>query len=101
MDSSRLFRDRLRRDLRDIEINHDPGIHVQITANNMRRLCLQLTPKMGPWQGLTVHFRVELSANWVSSSFATPHTVTQQHILSSIASYFHSKRHIPPLYFNF
>jgi hypothetical protein len=66
MDTSQLFRDRLRRDLREIEINDDPGIRVHPAGHDMRRLCLLLTPQMGPCQRLTVHFTVDLPANWVS-----------------------------------
>lgn len=65
MDTSQLFRNRLRRDLRDIELNVDPGIRVHVASNDMRRLCLHLTPESGPWQSLTVHFNVELPTNWV------------------------------------
>ncbi|KIM34199.1 hypothetical protein M408DRAFT_325666 [Serendipita vermifera MAFF 305830] len=67
MDTSQLFRDRLRRDLRELELNVDPGIRVHAAGHDMRRLCLHLTPQSGPWQGLTIHFSIDLPTNWPAS----------------------------------
>jgi len=73
MDTSQLFRDRLRRDLHELNAHVDPGIRVHSAGHDMRRLCLHLTPKSGPWTGLTIHFTVDLPSNWVSRVlFATP-----------------------------
>ncbi|KAG8833886.1 hypothetical protein FRC17_009928 [Serendipita sp. 399] len=64
MDTAQLFYARLLRDLRDIEINSDPGFLVHPASDDMRRLCLQICPETGPWAFLRLHFNVELPANW-------------------------------------
>ncbi|KAG8759199.1 hypothetical protein FRC14_006446 [Serendipita sp. 396] len=64
MDTAQLFRMRLLRDLRDIQVNGDPGFIVHPASDDMRRLCLQLCPESGPWAFLRLHFNVELPANW-------------------------------------
>ena len=65
MDIAHLFHSRLRRDLHEIHANADPGIHVHVASEDMRRLCLQLCPETGPWARLRLHFTVELPSNWV------------------------------------
>ena len=65
MNIAHLFRSRLRRDLQEINANADPGIHVHVARDDMRRLCLQLCPETGPWARLRLHFTVELPSKWV------------------------------------
>ena len=68
MDIAHLFRSRLRHDLHEIHANADPGIHVHVAGEDMRKLCLQLCPETGPWTRLRLHFTVEFPSNWVRLS---------------------------------
>lgn len=66
MDTSQLFRERLRRDLHEIQANADHGFYVHPASHDMRRLCLHICPESGPLAYLRLHFSLELPSNWVS-----------------------------------
>ncbi|PVG01950.1 hypothetical protein CPB86DRAFT_780828 [Serendipita vermifera] len=67
MDTTQLFRDRLRRDVYDIESNADDGIFVHTVTDDMRQFCLHLCPQTGPWKFLRIHLTVELPLDWPNS----------------------------------
>lgn len=79
MDTAQLFRDRLLRDLRDIQANADSGFYVHVASHDMRRLCVHICPEFGPLAKLRLHFTVELPSNWVSEKFC--HTSFWRHVL--------------------
>ena len=84
MDIAHLFRSRLRRDLHEIQSNADPGILVHVASEDMRRLCLQLCPEIGPWARLRLHFTVELPSNWVRILLRHCHMIHRSsHVLGS------------------
>ena len=57
---------RLRLDLEELHGSPYPGVEVIPNEQDLRRMCLLLSPPAGPWKGLRLHFDVELPANWVS-----------------------------------
>ena len=60
---------RLYRDLWDLDTSPDDWFRVHPSEANIRNLCLTLFPISGPFQGLSLHFNVELPLNWVGSRF--------------------------------
>lgn len=65
---SRRLLARLQRDLAELREQPYPGVAVFTDDADMRKMCLVLTPPAGPWTGLSLHFDVKLSENWVSTS---------------------------------
>jgi hypothetical protein len=69
MNMSQLLRQRLRRDLYEIQANADRGFSIHPCSHDMRRLCLHICPESGPLAYLRLHFSIELPSSWVSRSF--------------------------------
>ncbi|KAJ7025334.1 hypothetical protein C8F04DRAFT_1400623 [Mycena alexandri] len=56
---------RLYQDLAELHDSPSPGVTIYTDdANNIRQLCLILTPPSGPWKNLSLHFDVVLPENW-------------------------------------
>ena len=54
---------RLRLDLSELLASPYPGVSVHLDESNMYKLCLHLCPNSGPYQGLRLHFEVDLPTN--------------------------------------
>lgn len=68
--SSQSFRrllSRLFHDLAELRDDPYPGVAVFTDDANLRKFCLVLTPPIGPWKDLSLHFDVQLPENWPSS----------------------------------
>ena len=52
-------------DLEEIRSLPYPGIEVEVHDDDVRRMCLMLSPLDGPLLGLRLHFDVTLPENWV------------------------------------
>jgi ubiquitin-protein ligase len=74
MNTSQLLRQRLRRDLHEIQANADHGFSIHPASQDMRRLCLHICPESGPFAYLRLHFSIELPFNYVS----LPHLLSPQ-----------------------
>lgn len=57
---------RLYQDLTEIRRNAHPGIQVFVDDANILEFCLVLTPQSGTFEGLALHFDVNIPDDWVS-----------------------------------
>jgi hypothetical protein len=88
MDKTQLLRERLRRDLYDIQYSATPGYYVHSIDKDMRSFCFHICPESGPWKSLRIHLSVKLPDTWVRRFIHfpfSPYTSTMSTIPMSYA----------------